>query len=224
MVDRQGERAVVSPVTAAGLFIALLGPPLFVVIPDWLAPEPRSLAANVVIQALYCSLVPLIVWIVLRGERLPLDSIGLRRPDRSTIVSGLLLWALLFLLSMVTQPLVDKAGREGVERGVRELLALPMWFRIIVGATGGVVEETLYRGYAVERLGTITGSRWLGGAIAAVVFGLAHGPSWGWSFALAADLPFGIVMTLFYLWRRDLVANALVHSTGLIVSMATLRA
>jgi len=224
VVDRQGEGAVVSRITAAGLFIALVGPPLFVVVPDWLVPEPRSLAANVVIQALYCSLVPLIVWIVLRGERLPLTSIGWRRPDGATILSALLLWALVSLLSFVTDPIVDKVGREAVDRGIGELLALPMWFRIIVGATAGVVEETLYRGYAVERLGTITGSRWLGGAIAALVFGLAHVPSWGWSFALAADLPFGIVTTLFYLWRRDLVANILVHSGGLIVAMLTLRA
>jgi uncharacterized protein len=215
---------VVRPITAAGLFVALLGPPLFVVIPGWLAPEPRSLPANLVIQALYCGLVALIVWIVVRGERLPLKSIGLRRPDRNTVVSAVSLWALVLLLAFVTQPLVEEAGREEVERGVRELLALPMWFRIVVGATGGVVEETLYRGYAVERLGAITGNRWMGGAIAALIFGLAHVASWGWAFALAADLPFGIVMTLFYLWRRDLVANILVHSGGLVVSMATLRA
>ncbi len=212
------------PITAAGLFVALLGPSLFAVIPGRLAPEPRSLPANLVIQALYCGLVPLILWIVVRGERLPLESIGLRRPDRDTIVSAVLLWTAVFLLSWITQPLVEKAGRDGIERGVRELLALPMWFRVVIGATGGVVEETLYRGYAVERLGAITGSRWVGGAIAALVFGLAHVSSWGWGFALAADLPFGIVMTLFYLWRRDLVANILVHSTGLVVSMAILRA
>jgi hypothetical protein len=28
---------------------------------------------------------------------------------------------------------------------------------VFLGATGGVVEETLYRGYAVERFVTITG-------------------------------------------------------------------
>jgi membrane protease YdiL (CAAX protease family) len=91
----------------------------------------------------------------------------------------------------------------------------------VVGVTGGAIEETLYRGYAIERLATITGRRWLGGAISAVAFGLAHVPGWGIGFALAADLPFGIVMTLFYLWRRDLVANILAHSTVLVVSLLT---
>ena len=211
------------PITALGLLIALFAPPLFVIIPDRFLPEPRSLTLSLAIQGLYCGLVPLILWIVRRGERLPLDSIGLRRPDRYTLPTASLLWVAIALLPLVTQPLVDAAGREGVDRGVRHLLALPVWFRVLVGATGGIVEETLYRGYAVERLAAITGRGWLGGAIAALLFGLVHAVSWGWGFALAADLPFGIVMTAFYLWRRDLLANILVHSGGLVVAMVTLR-
>ena len=42
------------------------------------------------------------------------------------------------------------------------------------------------------------------------------------AFALGADLPFAIVMTVFYLWRRDLLANILAHSGGLVVSLVTL--
>jgi uncharacterized protein len=89
-------------------------------------------------------------------------------------------------------------------------------------ATGGVVEEVLYRGYAVERLGTITGRPWVGGVISVFAFGLAHVPGWGVPFALAADLPFGLLMTMFYLWRRDLPANILAHSTALVVAMLTI--
>jgi hypothetical protein len=37
--------------------------------------------------------------------------------------------------------------------------------------------------------------------------------------ALAANLPFGAVMTGLYLWRRDLVANAGAHALLLLVSM-----
>ena len=83
-----------------------------------------------------------------------------------------------------------------------------------------LVEESLAR---IERLATMCGSRWIGAAAAAAAFGLAHVPYWGVRFSLAADLPFGIVMTIFYLWRRDLVANAIAHSTGLVVSLLSLR-
>jgi membrane protease YdiL (CAAX protease family) len=55
----------------------------------------------------------------------------------------------------------------------------------------------------------------------ALAFGLAHVPAWGLGVALGADLPFGIVMTLFYLWRRDLLANILAHSAGLVVGLLT---
>jgi hypothetical protein len=41
------------------------------------------------------------------------------------------------------------------------------------------------------------------------------------SFALIGDLPFGFLMTAFYLWRRDLVANMLAHSAGLVFAMFT---
>jgi len=54
--------------------------------------------------------------------------------------------------------------------------------------TGGIVEDTLYRGYAIERLATITRRRWLGATISVVAFGLAHIPAWGIGFALGADL------------------------------------
>jgi hypothetical protein len=58
--------------------------------------------------------------------------------------------------------------------------------------------------------------------MAAIASGFAHVPAWGRGPALGADLPFGVVMTLFYLWRRDLAANALAHSPGLLVSLLTI--
>ena len=40
--------------------------------------------------------------------------------------------------------------------------------------------------------------------------------------SLAADLPFGILMTLLYLWRRDLAANAIAHAAALVVGLLSL--
>jgi len=99
---------------------------------------------------------------------------------------------------------------------------MPPALRIFAAVGSGVVEELLYRGFAIERLTALTGRPWIAGGIAALIFGLAHVPSWGLGFALSADLPFGIYMTLFYLWRRDLVACMIAHSTGLVVAMFTI--
>jgi uncharacterized protein len=205
--------------TSAGLAIALLGPSLFVVISDGLfGPTPR-LTIQVVLQLLYCLLPIAIVWIVIAHERLPLRSIGLRRPTWRTVAWGLLLWAGVWMLSLLTAPLLRLTGSDGLDEGLQRISVMPLWFRFVVGVTGGLVEETLYRGYAVERLSATLGSPWLGGLIAVTAFALAHVPTWGLGFALAADLPFGIVMTLFYLWKRDLLANSLAHSAGLVVGL-----
>jgi membrane protease YdiL (CAAX protease family) len=208
--------------TIVALLVALLGPPLLVAIPDRVLGEFPGLGVQVVLQILFCGMACFVLWVVVRHERLPLRSIGVRRPDWSTLVAGLLLWGGLYLLPLITAPVLNVLGSDGGQAGIQRLAAVPVWFRVVLGVTGGIVEEILYRGYAVERLATITGRTWLGATIAIVAFSLAHIPAWGVAFALGADLPFGIVMTLFYLWRRDLLANILAHSTGLVVAMLTL--
>jgi CheY-like chemotaxis protein len=80
-------------------------------------------------------------------------------------------------------------------------------------------EEAIYRGYAIERLESLTDSRSKAWLIAALLFAVAHVPAWGWSFALAVDFPFGLLMAAAFAWRRDLLANALAHSLGLVVAM-----
>ena len=202
--------------------VALAGAPLFVVLSEMLFGESPDMATQVVLQLIYCGLAVFILWFVVRVERLSLESIGLRRPTWMTAVWGIgLLVVISLVLPPLTAPLQDALGTEGLQAGMDQLAAVPRWFRVVLGVTGGFVEETLYRGYAVERLATITGRRWLGGLISAVIFGLAHVPEWGLGFALAADLPFGVAMTLFYLWRRDLAANIVAHSTGLVIAMVT---
>jgi uncharacterized protein len=181
-----------------------------------------SIATQVALQSFYCALVPLIIWITLQWERQTLRSIGLRRFEWSSVAWGLALCAgTSFVLPAAMEPLglVALLGADGLREGVFRLASYPLWFLVLLGATGGIVEETLYRGYAIERLAALTGRLWLGGAISAVVFTLAHVPFWGLGFAIAADLPFAVVMTGFYLWRRDLLANAIAHSIGLVIAL-----
>ena len=208
--------------SAVGLLVALAGAPLFVVVSEGLFGESPTIAVQLALQFLYCGMAAFLLWFVLRVERLPLTSIGLRRPTWLTVVSGLgLLVVSSYVLAPLTVPLQRALGTEGLQAGMDQLAAMPHWFRVVVGLTAGIVEEIFYRGYAIERLATFTGRAWLGGLISAVIFGLSHIPEWGLGFALAADLPFGLLMTAFYLWRRDLLANILAHSTGLVVAMLT---
>jgi membrane protease YdiL (CAAX protease family) len=209
--------------TPALLLAALAGPPAFVVVADRLVGAAPSLGVQVVSQLIYCAMAGAVVWGVVRFERLPLRSIGVRRPDWTTVLSAaLIVVAGLCLQALVVAPLAKSADAERLDAALRRLASLPPWFRVFVGITGGAVEETLYRGYAIERLAAVTGRWWLAGAIAAVAFTLAHVPAWGARYALTADLFAGVLLTLLYLWRRDLVANILAHGTTLVVAMLAL--
>jgi len=109
-----------------------------------------------------------------------------------------------------------------VRSGMASLAQMPMWLRLIVAVTSGPTEELLYRGFAVDQLTRLFGRPWVAGAVAAVIFGLAHVPTWGLGFALAADLPMGIYATAFYIWRRDLAANMFAHALGLVIAMSSI--
>jgi membrane protease YdiL (CAAX protease family) len=205
--------------TVIGLAIALCGPPLFAVVTSAAEAVTSSLAVQFALQLLYVAMAGLVIWIVVQRERRPLASIGLKKPGPATVAVGLLLAAFtVFVLPVVTDPLVNASGAN-VQPGIDRLASLPGWFRVALAATGGPIEELLYRGYAIERLITLTGRRWMAGAVSTIAFALAHVPAWGIGFALAADLPFGIVMTVVYLWRRELAANAIAHGTGLVAAM-----
>lgn len=196
--------------TAVAVLLALIGPPIIVL----------TQLPPVIAELIYCALVVFVLFMVTRVERLPLSSIGIHKPTAMTFLWGLGLWLIGFVLApLITRPLVDLVGRSGVDAGVAKLAATSMLFRIWMAVRGGVAEEILYRGYPIERLTTMTGRRWLAAFISIVAFALAHIPAWGSGFALTADLMTGIVLTLSYLWRRDLVANMLAHSLGLLVAL-----
>jgi len=210
--------------TVAALALALAGPPALVVLSRRLGSDSPPLAIQIVLQIVFCAMAAAIVGVVVRCERLPLSSIGVQAVTPFTVASGLLVGAAtVFALPLVTRPLGAALGVTGVEALTADLAAMPPWFRVFIAVTSGGVEELLYRGYAIERLAALCGRRWVGAAAATVAFALAHVPYWGVRFALAADLPFGIVMTIFYVWRRDLVANAIAHGAALVVSLLSLR-
>jgi hypothetical protein len=47
----------------------------------------------------------------------------------------------------------------------------------------------------------------------------ARSLTWGVGFALTNDLAAGVILVLFYLWRRDRVANILAHCAGLLLGL-----
>lgn len=206
--------------TRVGLVLALLGPPAlaFAERQAW-GPVP-PLAVAVGLQGVLCGIGALVLWVAWRWEQTSLGWLTARGPiAHSALLAGILVVVTQYGLPLLSAPLLRAMNVGGFETGLDAIARLPTWFRIAIALTSGPIEELLYRAYPVERLTAITGRRWRAGAVAVVVFGLAHVPFWGFGPALAADLPFGALMTVAYVVRRDFLANALAHTTLLMIGL-----
>ena len=203
-----------------GLGVALGGPILLASPASKVLGDPDRLATRLLGQLLLWALVVLILALVVFWEKQPLRSSGWRPLGWQSVLWGLALAAAFILLVPVWAGALSRVGLPpSFESGFAKLVGLPRWFLALAAVTAGVAEETLYRGYAVERLSSLTGSYWGGGLISLAVFTLAHVPSWGWG-PLVIFLISGGLGTLFYVWRQDLlaciIAHALTDTVGLI--------
>jgi CAAX protease family protein len=191
--------------TWVGLFIALFG----LLIVRWavsLFYPAFSLTATLWKESLIWLCVIALLFIIRRGERLPLRSIGLgTAPMKSSILWGGILTVLCGLIGGVVAGLTHFKGGETGEA----LAKLPLWLVVVVVLRAGVVEELFYRGYAIERLQLLGLNRYWAGVIPLLIFGFAHGTN-GWANVVLA-LALGAVLTAVYLRRRDLVANMIGH-------------
>ena len=148
----------------------------------------------------------LLILLVRRGEKLPLSSIRLGvEPWRQSIRFG----GILAGLCGVTAWFVISFTGYGHGPGSAEFNKIPIWFETLVVIRSGIVEELFFRGYAIERLEAIGCGRVLSAAIPLALFAATHWTGGIENVILALVL--GAVVTLFYLWRRDLAANMIGH-------------
>ena len=151
-----------------------------------------------------------LLWVV-RLERLPLASIGLRPPTfRSAlwgIAAAILMMATVMLSYAVIFPML---GLKMNMAAVGSITHVPLWLQTATMVRAGVVEEIVFRGYAIERIEALTGRRWLAGLVSAALFIAVHISGWG--YAQLIVVAFGaLILTILYLWRRDLASNMLAH-------------
>ena len=207
--------------TIVGLLVALVGPmaAYFIGQSAFGSPFPQTRAELGL--AVHWTNLAILIAIVILWEHRPLASIGLRPLRWWTLPAGIVAGIAIMMLSGIV---ISLSGLHADSQFVGALRSLPVFLRVLLALTAGIFEETLYRGYATERLATLLGNKWLAGTCTVILFTLAHLPAIG----MAHILPVGIVsnfVTLLYLWRRDLVLNIVAHATidtiGLLVAPAT---
>jgi membrane protease YdiL (CAAX protease family) len=194
--------------SAAGLVIALFGLPAITLGWRFIVPDPNDLLAIVLREAAIFALVGLLLWLVVAREKQPLASIGLSpAPLWRSLAWGLVCTLLLMLGVAVALGLIKVLDLHQDAATAR--LSPTVWVTILIVIRAGIAEEVCYRGYAMTRIEALTGSRWIAAVVPLGLFAAFH-------FRLGAAgmliaLVLGAVLTGFFLWKRNLVANMLAH-------------
>jgi membrane protease YdiL (CAAX protease family) len=195
----------VSRATWAGLAISLLAMVAIRQAFVFFVPEITFTSALLKEALIWLNALALIL-IIRRGEHLPMRSIGLGTVRWWKSI----LWGFVIaIVSLVAAGALVYVTGYGNGPGSAAFEKLPLWLITAIVFRAGVVEELFYRGYAIERLEMIGLGRFWSVAIPLVIFSLGH-----WSGGAANILiafAAGLILTGFYLWRRDLVANMIGH-------------
>jgi len=170
----------------------------------------QSLGHMILTESAFWGIVAIVLLYVRFVEKRPLSSIGLCKPTVAdlalAVAAGALILAVLATVYLVIFPALH--WNEGAQ--FKTIATIPYWLQCLTVVRAAVSEEITFRGYGIERVQELTGSRTMASLLTWSVFTLDHVAYWGWPHLLVAGSA-GAVLTLFYLWRRNLYANMLAH-------------
>jgi membrane protease YdiL (CAAX protease family) len=191
--------------TWLGLFVALFGI-LIVRAAVYAFYPPYSFPAAAWRESLNWLCAIALLFIIRLGERLSFRSVGIGLATvKSSLAWGGIIAVVCGVLGFAIAALTHyNGGSSGAA-----LAKLPLWLTTLIVLRAGVLEELFYRGYAIERLEALGLNRFWAGTVPLLIFAVGHWTG-GWANIVIA-LVLGAVLTLFYLWRRDLVANIIGH-------------
>ncbi len=196
-----------SRATWAGLFISLFAMVVIRQVFVFFVPEITFASALLKEALIWLSAVTLLM-IIRRGERLPMRSIGL---GTARWWKSILWGFVITIVSATAVGILAYLTGYGHGPGSAAFEKLPLWLITLIVFRAGVVEELFYRAYAIERLRMIGLGRFWSVTIPLVIFSLGH---WsGGAANILIALAAGVILTGFYLWRRDLVANMIGHGS-----------
>lgn len=198
-------------VTLLGLALAM--GPVSLPFSDWIH-EFAGISHLIGNEAIWWAYIAAVLLYVLKVERLPLRSIGFKSPGLrgvlTGIAAGVLVVVVLALMYLYVLPALHLSDHIASTRNAAELMSTPLWWRVISSVRAGVSEEVLFRGYAMERIEALSGSRIVAVLVSCGIFTIDHVWAWGWSHLSIVALG-GLLFSLLYLWRRNLWVNIIAH-------------
>ena len=207
------ERTKTPLATSIGVALAL-GVPFILVLTSsqFSAKSVGSTPVHTVLvrEAMFWGLTIIVVLVLRFGERKPLRSIGLRRPTWMTPLLGIAGLVLIYATEPLGTLMLKATGGSVPKQALTFLGSMPIWLLVLITLRAAVCEEILFRGYGIERLTALTGSRFVGAIVPGIIFMAAHAQNYGLRYMLFI-LPTTVILTALYLWRRDLAANMTTH-------------
>lgn len=203
------EKYTISPYTILGLILAFLGGSLTVIVFRSIAPDPLTNLFVIVRELTLFLVAGILILIVIKGEKLNLESIGLhgRHWGKSILWS----FALMIIFIAVVLGCLGLFKLVGISygQGDNKYENISLWVMTLVMLRAGVVEEIFYRGFAMERLHKLSNHWAMYLLVPSLIFGLAH-YSQGIGGIIIAFTG-GLVMSYFYWKKRDLKMNIMAH-------------
>jgi len=161
-------------------------------------------------EIIWWAVVAFVLLYVRLVEKRPLSSIGFRPLGIPGLLLGILAGVITLAGLAAIYFVLFPALHVNENQEMNQLIATPFWWRFISVIRAAVGEEVLFRGYAIERAQELTGSLTAASVLSCAVFALEHVGPWGWGHLLIAGFG-GVILTLLYLWRRNLWINIIAH-------------
>ncbi|MBP1900502.1 membrane protease YdiL (CAAX protease family) [Halorubrum trapanicum] len=195
----------IPPVTLANVAVALFALPLF----SFLSQSFVEIGpiGELAVQWTVAAAV-LGVAVAVEGQSLP--DVGFRRPAWIDLGYLLAAAAAALLAFAATDPAIEALGLRVADDAGTMTAGASLGVALAGAVTAGVVEEVLFRGYAIERLLAYTGRPLVAGGIAWGAFTAAHAVVWpvGNLVQIAAV---AAVFTAVYVRRRTLAPVVVAH-------------
>lgn len=119
------------------------------------------------------------------------------------------LTAVMIVVTMIW-PDVVHVMQETQERNLQRLPEMTIWSAAVFSLMVGISEEVFFRGFLLTRLRTLTRSWPVALVLTSAVFAVLHAPQ-GW-FSVLVIVGLSLLLGLWFVWRRSLVAPIVAHA------------
>lgn len=152
----------------------------------------------------------IIGYLVLKREKKNWSFFGLSKFKGSSILMGLLVVIIGFVVSAVSYNIQIALGLSSNSEAATLIFSMPIWLKFLIVLRAGITEEFIYRGYLMGKLEEMSLHKFWVLMLPVILFTVVHLPGWGLGHLIIV-LPLSLTFGLVFLWKRNLYINIIAH-------------